>query len=197
MLVTARTSVPRADVSQHTDAQQSQDNILIRGGRVCLSEFGIAGAFPCFGVMTYELKTLRYMAPERCSWGFFPDLQNKVVFTRLQLLLLRYVCLSRTMLPLDIIISYHGQVLTGILSYSGREHVEIYLDITNGVRPSRPTDPRQNRWLPDPIWNVIAAGWQHEPRQRCRLSVMSRVFLAPSRRDAQGVEPGDLNAQNN
>ena len=63
-----------------------------------------------------------------------------------------------------------------------------------GERPPRPVDPRQNQWLQDPVWNVITAGWHHEPEQRCELPVVYRVFLTSSH---QNVESGELSAQNN
>ena len=71
----------------------------------------------------------------------------------------------------------HDKVLTGVLPYDSSDHYEIYYDITGGTRPSRPTGPGQKRWLQDPIWNVIEAGWHHEPAKRCELSVVYRGFL--------------------
>jgi len=83
---TACTSMPRPDVSprvgyrtqQHHSGRQTkpcagpplmpnnaQNNILItQDGQACLGEFGIAGAFQRFDFYTYELGTLRYIAPE-------------------------------------------------------------------------------------------------------------------------------------
>jgi len=87
--------------------------------------------------------------------------------------------------------SHREQVLTGVLPYRG-DSDDIPNRIRGGERPSRPTDPSQNRWLQDPIWDVITTGWSHEPEKRCELSVMHDAFVTTSQ---QGVYSGDLNDQ--
>ena len=54
------------------------------------------------------------------------------------------------------------------------------IDIKLGARPLRPTDPSQNRWLQDRVWNVITTCWDHDPGRRCELSVVCQVFSTPS-----------------
>lgn len=52
----------------------AQNNIFIaRDGRACLGEFGIAGAVQRYDFFTYELETLRYMAPECFLSAEFPS----------------------------------------------------------------------------------------------------------------------------
>ena len=89
------------------------------------------------------------------------------------------------------------QVLTGTLPYEDSDDQrEIALRVVAGGRPTRPTDPSQNRWLPVPVWDVIATGWRSQPKQRCKLSVMHQVFLPPGQQGILGVNPGNLNARN-
>jgi len=90
-------------------------------------------------------------------------------------------------------LSWCGQVLTGASSYN--RYWDVTLDgIRRGERPSRPTDRNRNRWLQDPVWDVITTGWSHEPEKRCELSVMHDTFVTASR---QGVYSGDLNIWSN
>jgi hypothetical protein len=49
-------------------------------------------------------------------------------------------------------------------------------DITRGKRPSRPTDPSQNKWLQDPVWDAITTCWSDLPEQRYELSIVYHVF---------------------
>ena len=72
------------------------------------------------------------------------------------------------------------QVLTGILPYDGSDRHTIVEHIKRGVRPPRPADQRRNRWLQDPVWDVITTGWSETPEERCETSVVHRVFLASS-----------------
>ena len=64
--------------------------------------------------------------------------------------------------------------------------------IREGKRPSRPTEPSQNQWLQDPVWDVITTGWRDKPEQRCELSVVSHVFSAASHQEIQNDELGEL-----
>jgi len=58
--------------------------------------------------------------------------------------------------------------------------------ISTGEQPPRPIDGSKGRLLEDRVWNVITSGWHVEPKQRCKLSVMHRVFLPPSQRQQSG-----------
>lgn len=89
----------------------------------------------------------------------------------------------------------YDQVLTGELPYGNSNRVEIVRRITSGARPSRPTDRDQNRWLRDPVWDVITTCWRDEPRGRCELSVMHDTFLTSSRWEAQNAKLDDSNDQ--
>jgi hypothetical protein len=62
----------------------------------------------------------------------------------------------------------------------------VIADIRSGKRPSRPTDPSQNQWLQDCIWDTITTCWNDEPKQRYELSVVYRVFSGYSLQDALG-----------
>jgi hypothetical protein len=75
---------------------------------------------------------------------------------------------------------YHGQVLTGELPYNARSRYAAITGTKPSERPPRPTDPDQNLWLHDQIWDMITICWSNEPRRRCELSVMHHVFSAPS-----------------
>jgi len=88
---------------------------------------------------------------------------------------------------------YH-QVLTGV--YHGRDSTDIITRIRAGERPSRPINPSGNRWLPDPVWDIITTGWHKRPHQRCELSIMYNVLLLSSQQEVRHVKPGRLNAQN-
>jgi hypothetical protein len=65
-------------------------------------------------------------------------------------------------------------------------------DIGRGERPFRPTDPSQNKWLQDHVWDMITTCWSDKPRQRYKLSVVYRVFSGYSLQDALG----NLNTHN-
>ena len=56
-------------------------------------------------------------------------------------------------------------------------------NIRRAKRPLRPTNPVQNRWLQDHIWDAITTCWNNEPAYRCELSVLCHVFSTPSFRD--------------
>ena len=79
-------------------------------------------------------------------------------------------------------LSRYDQVLTG--RWSNDDHDSVPQDLGRPKLPSRPTDPSQNRWLRDRVWDMIATCWNEEPRLRCELSVMRRVFSMPGPRDA-------------
>lgn len=85
----------------------------------------------------------------------------------------------------------YDQVLTGVLPYDGSDHQRICNDVQGGVRPSRPTDPSQNQWLQDHVWDMIIAGWHREPKQRCELHVLYPVFFTPDQQEAQNVKTGE------
>jgi hypothetical protein len=55
-------------------------------------------------------------------------------------------------------------------------------NIRRGERPSRPTDPSQNQWLQDNIWDIIRICWSSKPQHRCELSVVHHVFSTPDPR---------------
>lgn len=78
----------------------------------------------------------------------------------------------------------YEQVLTGVLPYDDGDYDDIFWGIKNGVRPSRP----QNKWLQDSVWNVIAAGWRREPKERCALRTVYGVFV-------ENAKTGESNAQ--
>ena len=88
-----------------------------------------------------------------------------------------------------------NQVLTGVLPYGGSSKSTIIDDIRSGVRPIRPVDSSKNRWLWDPVWDVITNGWSAKPERRCELSVVHHVFSMSSQQEDQDPKPGDLNIQ--
>ena len=86
----------------------------------------------------------------------------------------------------------YDQVLTGVLPYNGDDCYKIVWDISSGARPSHPTDPNQNQWMPDRVWDVITTGWRHKPKHRCKLPVVGHVFSTSSQREVRNVTPGDF-----
>ena len=78
---------------------------------------------------------------------------------------------------------YCHQVLTGVVPYDDSNRANMINDIKLGKRPSRPTDPSQNQWLHDPVWDTITTCWSDEPGRRHNLSVVYRVFSEYDRRD--------------
>jgi len=90
---------------------------------------------------------------------------------------------------------YH-QVLTGVLPYHGSDSTDMITRFRAGERPSHPINPSGNRWLPDPVWDIITTGWHEQPNKRCELSVMYDVLSLSSEHEVQHVKPGRLNAQN-
>ena len=89
----------------------------------------------------------------------------------------------------------YDQVLTGIPPYDSNSRYTIPDRVVNGERPSRPINPFRNRWFRGPVWGVITTGWNHEPEQRCGLSVMHRAFLTSSQQEVRNVKLGDINTQ--
>ena len=67
-------------------------------------------------------------------------------------------------------------------------------NIRLGKRPPRPTDPSQNRWLQDRVWNTITTCWSDKPKQRYELSIMYREFSKYGQREDQNVKRGNLNS---
>ena len=89
------------------------------------------------------------------------------------------------------------QVLTEILPYDGSDKANVIADIASRKRPPYPTDPSQNQWLQDPVWDTITACWSHKPELRPKLSVVYRVFLRYGRQEARDVELGNLTTHYN
>jgi hypothetical protein len=85
---------------------------------------------------------------------------------------------------------HYDQVLTGVLPYGITEISDVIPCIRRGEKPSRPTDPTQNRWLHDPVWDMITTCWSDKLRRRCELPVMHHVFSTPSSQNAKPDEPG-------
>ena len=79
-----------------------------------------------------------------------------------------------------------NQIFTRVLPYHGSDTNDIITRVRAGERPSLPIDPSQNRWLQDPVWDTIKTGWHGQPKRRCKLSVMYRVFSPPSQRRQLG-----------
>ena len=91
----------------------------------------------------------------------------------------------------------YDQVLTGILPYDHHNGPTIITHIRSGARPSRPTDPSQNRWLHDLVWDEITTGWSHKKDQRSQLSVMYNAFsTSASQQGVRNVKLGNVYAQN-
>jgi hypothetical protein len=100
----------------------------------------------------------------------------------------------RTTLILDPI-SRYDQVLTGVLPYGISDWRDVLTCIKCGKRPSRPTDPVQNQWLHDPVWDMITTCWSDKPKRRCKLPAVYHVFSTSSLQNTEPNKPGDLNVQ--
>jgi len=86
----------------------------------------------------------------------------------------------------------------GVSPYHRSNKKDTATRICAGERPSRPTNRSQYRWLRDPVWDVIVAGWNHKPVERCGVFDMYYVFSTSSEREreVQEVRRGNLNAWN-
>jgi len=86
---------------------------------------------------------------------------------------------------------HHDQIMNGVLPYEDRW--QTIININGGVRPPRPKPgyPSKGQWIEDPVWDVITAGWHHEPEQRCELAVVYHVFLTHSSPVGQDVVTGE------
>jgi hypothetical protein len=91
----------------------------------------------------------------------------------------------------------YDQVLTGILPYGNNNRFRMAYNITYGKRPSRPTDPSQNKWLQDPVWDAIMTCWSDTPKQRYELSIVYHVFSGDGQLEAGNVRLGELNTHHN
>ena len=89
----------------------------------------------------------------------------------------------------------HDQVLTGVSPYHGSKVKDMTTDIRAGKRPPHPINPSGNRWLPDPVWEIITTSWHNQPNRRPKLSVY-HICSLPSPQEVQHVKSGGLNAQN-
>jgi hypothetical protein len=79
------------------------------------------------------------------------------------------------------------------LPYDNSDKADVIANIRLGKRPPRPTDPSQNQWLQDRIWDTITTCWSDKPEQRYELSVVYRVFSEYGQREDQDVEQSNLN----
>ena len=52
-------------------------------------------------------------------------------------------------------------------------------NVVSGNRPPRPNNPTANRWLIDPIWDVISRSWDHDPQLRLPAGSLRRAFVGP------------------
>ena len=69
------------------------------------------------------------------------------------------------------------------MPYSGSRKAYVIDDVRRARRPPRPSDPSQNQWLRDRVWDMIKTCWDEKPERRCELFVMRRVFSTPSSHD--------------
>ena len=83
----------------------------------------------------------------------------------------------------------YDQVLTGVLPYVGNKKANVINNIRRAKQPGRPTDPSQNKWMQDHIWDTITTCWNKEPAYRCELSVLHHVFSMPSFQDVLVESP--------
>ena len=178
----------RARSSTQADARHPQNNILVtQDGQACLGDFGIAGAFGDLWYDNLKLGTVRYMAPEQFLGDYIlsgpirsPSKESDVYSLAMTSFA---VCSSLiTAHPNVDVATPLYQVLTGIVPYGDFEGSNPYLapHILSGRRPLRPTDPGQNRWLPDQVWDMITACWAYDPGQRSELSVVCHVLSTSS-----------------
>ena len=158
-----------------------------------------------FGGVRYsalKLETVRYMAPEQflgecIPLGFIgsPSKESDVYSLAITSF---EVCPSFAIHPTtrnDH--SRYDQVLTGVLPYDDADdQYAIAARVRRGERPSRPTDPSQNQWLQDPVWDVISTGWRQKPKQRCSLSALHHQLSTSSQRGRRDTKLSDLNTQN-
>ena len=89
----------------------------------------------------------------------------------------------------------YDQVLTGVLPYDISDWGGAIAWLRRGKRPSRPTDPTQNQWLYDPVWDVITTCWSDKPKRRCELSVVHHVFSTSGLQNSEPDKPGDANVR--
>jgi hypothetical protein len=73
----------------------------------------------------------------------------------------------------------------------------VIADIRDGKRPSRPRNSSRNRWLQDPVWDVITTCWSDKPEQRCKLSIVYQVFSEYGRQESRNAKLGDLSIRHN
>ena len=78
---------------------------------------------------------------------------------------------------------YCDQVLTGILPYGDSNEADVITNVKHSKQPPRPTDPNQNQWLQDRVWDTITTCWSDKPQQRCELSVVHHIFSTSSSQD--------------
>jgi len=145
-------------------------NILItEEGAACLGDFGITGTITDPTVVSRETPTTkpgasRYMAPELLYPRQF-GLKNSNPSKESDI-----YSFSMT--------AY--KVLSGDTPYDGvRLDSVAAINIVSGNRPPRPTNPTADRWLSDPVWDVIRRGWHQEPRFRLSAESLHRGFAEP------------------
>ena len=73
--------------------------------------------------------------------------------------------------------SSHGQVASGVLPYGAEPESETALYIVSGNRPPRPSSSIANRWLPDPIWEVLQGCWAQFPHSRLSIDSLYQAFV--------------------
>ena len=73
--------------------------------------------------------------------------------------------------------SSHGQVASGVLPYGAEPESVTALYIASGDRPPRPRSPIANRWLPDPIWEVLQGCWAQYPHSRLSIDSLHQAFV--------------------
>jgi len=93
-------------------------------------------------------------------------------------------------------LSRYDQVLTGVLPYLGSDVKDMITKIRAGKRPFRPINQSQNRWLQDPVWDVIRTGWHAHPNKRGEISAMYSIFSSPGQQEVPVVKPSDSNTRN-
>ena len=141
------------------------------------------------------------MAPER-FWGEFsllgPVKDPSTAGDVYSLVMTSFEASSSFVKPSSYLIwlPRYDQVLTGVLPYDGSDKNDTIARIRLGERPFRPTNPSQNEWLQDPVWDVITAGWRNSPSSRCELSAVHHAFLTSNQEEIPKAKPGDMDTQN-
>lgn len=84
--------------------------------------------------------------------------------------------------------AHRYKAFTGMVPFNESTPITVGVDVLNGNRPERPTDPN----FSDEFWNLTVRCWDHTPRRRPDISEIVRNLGSGFTPQRGGMTPGEF-----